>query len=398
MKTHNRFFNFFAMLEFISATATFAQTPANDDFANRTVFTGSSTTFTGSLAGATVETNEPNRTYYGIGASGSVWWTWTAPASTTVVIWFSSPQSATNRLAVYTGNTLGGLTLITDIVPFPPPGLYVSLNAAAGTTYQIQVIGADIRPFSAQLTATNTPVFIFQPKDCIVSPYGSAVFSALASKPPPLLHSVKSSYQWYFNGTPILGQIYPSLLIHAVTTNQAGTYSVTASNIGGVTAGGSATLTVIDTNPVPSLSVLPPNGSNLQFNLTGEPGRWYKVESSTDLQNWVNPTWMRLTNPTTLVAVQRLAPTHFVRASLDVPTEICVAQIKQMNWAGLVWGIDTLQLADAPVTASSLAPYLPLDMYGRIPVCPEGGTYWFGAVTNPAWCTLTARGHRIPDP
>jgi len=184
-----------------------------------------------------------------------------------------------------------------------------------------------------------------------------------------------------------------------VTTNQAGSYSVTASNIGGVTLGGSATLTVVDTNPVPSLAVLPPNGPNLQFNLTGEPGRWYKVESSTDLQNWVNPTWMRLTNPTTLVAVQRLAPTHFVRASLDVPTEICVAQLKQMNWAAMTWAIETQQDVNATVTAAVMMPYIPLTPELTLPYCPEGGTYSFGIVkTNASWCTLAARGHKIPDP
>src|SRR5215813_12717626 len=97
-----RLFGFFAALALVSAKA-FAQTPANDDFANRTVLSGSSISFSGSLAGATIETGEIRSPFYWtVGANGSVWWTWTAPASTTVVLWFSSPQSGTNRLAVYT--------------------------------------------------------------------------------------------------------------------------------------------------------------------------------------------------------------------------------------------------------------------------------------------------------
>src|SRR5947208_17193148 len=59
--------------------------PANDDFANRTVLSGSSITFTGTLAGATYESAETNH-FDLISGSGSVWWTWTAPASSHVVV------------------------------------------------------------------------------------------------------------------------------------------------------------------------------------------------------------------------------------------------------------------------------------------------------------------------
>src|SRR5882672_9493321 len=110
MKTH-KLFEFFAVLALASATGAFAQTPANDDFANRTVLSGSSISFGGSLAGATLETGETSYYYWMTnGATGSVWWTWTAPVSTTVVIWFSGPQSAHNYLALFTGSSLGGLT------------------------------------------------------------------------------------------------------------------------------------------------------------------------------------------------------------------------------------------------------------------------------------------------
>ena len=164
----------------------------------------------------------------------------------------------------------------------------------------------------------------------------------------------------------------------------------------------SATLTVTETNPVPSLAVLPPNGPNLRFNLTGEPGRWYKVEFSKDLQDWTYsglPIWLQLSNSTTLVSIPRLAPTYFVRASLDVPTEVCVAQIKQMNWAAMVWAIETQQDVNATVTAAVMMPYVPLNSEGMLPYCPEYGTYSFGLVrTNAVSCSLRTRGHVIQDP
>ena len=61
MKTQKGLFSFFAALALISANSAFAQSPpANDDFANRTVLTGSSITFTGTLVGATSEPAETN--------------------------------------------------------------------------------------------------------------------------------------------------------------------------------------------------------------------------------------------------------------------------------------------------------------------------------------------------
>jgi hypothetical protein len=397
MKTQKQLLSFFTALTLASATGAFAQTPANDDFANRTVLGGSSISFGGSLAGATLESNEP--AYYPSltnGVTGSLWWTWTAPVSTTLTMWFSSTTSPRTLLTLYSGTNISALTPIN--YTWGPAGRYMAFNVTAGTAYQIQVLGDDTQPFAAQLTATNPPVFVFQPKDCIVSPYGSAVFSAMASRLPPIYSAPLTTYQWYFNGVPLAGQTFPSLLIHGVTTNQAGTYSVTASNIGGVMSGGSATLTVVDTDPVPRLAVLPPNGSNLQFNLTGRPGRWYKIESSTDLQNWTNAAWLQLSNPTTLVSIQRLGPNHFVRASLDVPTDVCVAQLKQMRWAGKVWMIENQEIEAAAVNLSDIRPYVPIDSNGIIPFCPEGGIYsanW--TVTNNPTCTLglQGRGHVI---
>jgi hypothetical protein len=412
MNTNKTLFGFYTALLLVSTTGALAQ-PANDNFDNRTVLSGSSITFTGTLAGATFEPAETNYTFPGISGSGrSVWWTWTAADSTAVVVAMrpeSWPNLTNGVLEVYSGASLDALTRAgTPAEVTKPPSGYVRFDATAGTSYQIRVAwfgtGGGDGPFILQLTATNPPLFIAQPQNCTVSPYGSAFFSSIATGPAPPPRTtvgpgtMTASYQWFFNGVPLLGETYPCLLIHGVTTNQVGSYSVIASNVGGIMQSDSATLTVVDTNPVPRLVVLPPDNANLRFNLTGEPGRWYKVESSTNLNDWINPTWLQLTNPTALVSVPRLAPNHFVRASLDVPTDVCVAQLKQMWWAAHMFEMDNRKSPVDTYGLADLETYIPLTSIGLLPLCPEGGYYSSAAfLRDPPTCQFHNRGHVITD-
>lgn len=414
METQNGLLGFVATIVLLSVYPAFAQAPPNDNFDNRTPLTGSSITFTGTLVGATTEPGE-NVSPAGWPDGRSVWWTWTATESTAVVIAIQPDgwANTTNAwLEVYGGTNLNGLTLLRNYGVLSgsaftkPPCGYARFQATAGTSYQIRVaawtylyVGG---PFTLQLTATNPPIFIAQPQNCTVSPYGSAFFGAIATGPGlSNIYKSPTSYQWFFNGVPIPGQVYPSLLVHGVTTNQAGNYSVIASNVGGITQGGSAMLTVVDTNPVPRLVALrPTNSSLLSFSLTGEPGRWYKIESSTNLQDWLNPTWLQLTNPATVISIQRLQSNHFVRASLDAHTDVCVAQLKQDWWAVHIYAMEeALQYPDV-YQLMDLCPYVPLSSYGWPHGCPDGGTYAPGAVlTRPPYCSLQlqGRGHVIPD-
>jgi hypothetical protein len=401
MKTQKRLFSLFAALALVSVSA-FAQ-PANDNFDNRTVLSGSQITFGGSLAGATLEAGENSTVYYSIPswATGSIWWTWTASTSGPVVISISRAQDSYNHVAAYTGTNLSALTVVNYESFMAPAGRYLRFVATAGTSYQIQVAGSDTQSFSLQLTATNAPVFVFQPQNCTVSPYGSAFFSAVASGPPIQPFSIRpaTTYQWFFNGAPIPRQTSPSLLVHGVTTNQAGNYSVIASNVDGIAQSAVGTLAVTDTNPVPRIAALRPSNPNLvAFTLTGEGGRWYKIESSQDLLNWTNPTWIQLTNSTSVVSVPRVGQNHFIRASLDVPTDVCVAQLKQMRWATIVYAIEREESETDTYGLVNLETYVPLTSQGTIFTCPEGGTYISGgSITNSPTCTLQARGHVIPD-
>jgi hypothetical protein len=413
MKTREGIFGFLTALTLASAPCAFAQNPPNnDDFANRTVLTGSSITFTGTLVGATTE---PTETYtnvylYQWPFSRSVWWTWTAAESTTVVVAIQPDGWANNTnawLEVYGGTNLA-LTLLWEgethagTAFTKPPCGYVRFQATAGTSYQIRVAGGTNSvgaPFTLQLTAANPPIFVAQPQNYTVSPYGSAFFGAIATGPQNFTDSWPpvNTYQWYFNGVPIPGEIYPSLLVHGVTHDQAGYYSVIASNVGGITLGGSAMLTVVDTNPVPRLIALPPtNSSLLSFSLTGEPGRWYKIESSTNLQDWINPIWLQLTNPATILSIQRLQSNHFVRASLDVPTDVCIARLKRWAWGLHIFAMYMGSDPSDGYTLPSIFPYVPKNSQGPTDICPEGGWYASGGtVKNAPTCSLSTVGHVI---
>lgn len=388
-----------------AAAPVLAQSPPNDDFANATPLSGSSITFTGTLVGATYEAAETNTSFpYPQLSGGSVWWTWTASQSSTVIIapqQIFSPDSGFAFFYVYSGSNLVSVVPISGEVTFNPPrGRYGWFSASAGQTYYLRAYGMLPGSFSLQLIATNSPIFIMQPHDTSVSPHGSAFFGALATGAfPAYLRKAKAAYQWTFNGVPIPGQTAPSLLVHDVGTNQVGNYSVIASNAGGVTVSASAALALINTNPVPQLRASKPAApDSLPFTLNAEPGRWYRLESSTNLQAWVNPSWLQPATPSNSLSVSRLGPVHFVRASLDTPTDVCVAQLKQMLWAQYAFAIENSLSTAASYSLFDLRPYVPLNSLGALYPCPGYGYYSPGpTVIDFPTCQLHARGHEIID-
>jgi hypothetical protein len=250
----------------------------------------------------------------------------------------------------------------------------------------------------AETDRDQSPVFVRQPRDCVVSPYGTAFFSAIAGGlPSGNSFRPSTSYQWKFDGVAIAGETAPCLLIRAATTNQIGSYSVIASNSGGLTESATATLTLAETNPVPRLAaLLPGNPSVLSFALTGEGGRWYKIESSLNLTNWVSPGWIQNTNETALLSIPRLGPSHFVRASLNVPSVICVGQLKQLLWAQYIVAIERRVSSTAPIGLSDLGPYIRTGQFGTLQPCPEFGTYSapYTILEHPT-CTQFGRGHTL---
>ncbi len=119
-----------------------AAPPPNDAFAAATVQSGPWWMATGTLHGATSEGNEP--IVSGFPNGPTAWWRWTAPSTGNFRLrtWGSEE---TTLLAVWRGATLDSTRLVTFASGHFGRGnsAEVTFAATAGTTYSIQVLGAD---------------------------------------------------------------------------------------------------------------------------------------------------------------------------------------------------------------------------------------------------------------
>lgn len=124
----------------ISLQVNFAgQTPPNDNFASRTLLTGTTATTTGSNLNATAETGEPR--HDGFDPVRSIWWRWTAPASGVVEVNTIGSDFDT-LLGIYTGTAVNALTRIaSDDQTGGNNTSLLTFSAVAGVTYAIAVDG-----------------------------------------------------------------------------------------------------------------------------------------------------------------------------------------------------------------------------------------------------------------
>ena len=94
------------------------------------------------------------------------------------------------------------------------------------------------------------PVITQQPVNTSAIEGGGATFQVAATGTEPL------RYQWKFNDAPLAGATNTTLTLTGLTTNAAGQYSVTVTNIAGATNSSAATLTVIPPNANGTLTVV----------------------------------------------------------------------------------------------------------------------------------------------
>jgi hypothetical protein len=113
---------------------------ANDAFASAQDLEGGVVSTVGTTVGATREAGEPN--HAGQAGGASVWYRWRAPAGGPVTV-RTVGSSFDTLLAVYSGNALGGLSVVTagDDVSVTELTSEATFDATAGTAYRIAVDG-----------------------------------------------------------------------------------------------------------------------------------------------------------------------------------------------------------------------------------------------------------------
>jgi len=172
---------------------TFLPPPANDFFTNATKIPAAGGTFLANNKFATIETNEPVHAEVE-GVAGSLWWSWTAGATTNVFV--DTTGSANDTVvAVYVGNSI---TALQPVVSADDIGqikqAYTSFTATNGLTYRIAVASAssnDLGSIQFRLAPGGLPdttaplVGITAPLSGITVLSNLLTFSGTASDPTP---------------------------------------------------------------------------------------------------------------------------------------------------------------------------------------------------------------------
>jgi hypothetical protein len=128
--------------------------PPNDPFAAAQALSGLPASAAGTNVDATHEPGEPGHGEFSV---GSVWYSWTAPATQTVTI-DTCRASYDTLLAVYTGTSLGDLRRVGASDDACGLRSRVRFQATAGTTYFIAVDGSqDNGSFTLSITPPPEP-------------------------------------------------------------------------------------------------------------------------------------------------------------------------------------------------------------------------------------------------
>jgi prepilin-type N-terminal cleavage/methylation domain-containing protein len=86
-----------------------------------------------------------------------------------------------------------------------------------------------------------------------------------------------------------------------------------------------------------------------------------------------------------------IAIPNFARARTDTQRKVCIQQLKQIETAKQLWGLETGKTAgDTPTQAEIMGPGLFLK---TILTCPAGGTYTINAIGTNATCTEPGHMH-----
>ena len=134
---------------------------------------------------------------------------------------------------------------------------------------------------NAVLTVLVSPTITSQPTNITALAGGNATFTVTADGTAPL------NFQWTLNNTNLTDATNLILTLSSLTSDQAGVYSVTVTNLAGSVTSSDATLSVYS-SAVPALSGTSFDAdNNFSFTVAGVPGFNYAVQASTNLVDWI---------------------------------------------------------------------------------------------------------------
>ncbi len=130
----------------------------------------------------------------------------------------------------------------------------------------------------------TAPFLVTPPQNVTVNAGQSASFTAVAGGSGGL------NFQWYFNtNTPVAGATNATLLLPTVQAANAGTYTVTVTNLAGAVTSGPALLAVSVTLPArPQVTGLAFANGAFSLTVNGDAGHNYIIQSSADLAGWTS--------------------------------------------------------------------------------------------------------------
>ena len=170
---------------------------------------------------------------------------------------FDAPVGQWRHMAwVFTGAELlgyvnGALVYRTEstLGPVNAAALFIGTSGTCGSTFvglvdEVRIYNRALSPAEIQTVygaqGVGAPVLTQQPISQLAASGSNVTLSASATGAAVL------SYQWWYNGAPLAGQVSPTLPLNAVTVGKSGNYSVVVSNSLGVLASDAAELAVMD--------------------------------------------------------------------------------------------------------------------------------------------------------
>ena len=385
-----------------------AQSPSNDNFADRIPLAGTSFEITANAFGATLEPNDPTRvewveyinrehqSYEYSTNIASTWWTWTPPvtgyAYFSVVAYPFAYEDFRPLFVLHRGDRLEDLSAATRVGELSVwPEFYASMPITAGQTYSLAFVN-DVRTnanFTVRVSASATPVILQHPQSQTIRAGGACALTVLA---PGCM--TNGNIQWQHNGANIPGANGPTLLVHNATVASAGEYRalVNIQNPSAITVSQPAILTVEGEDIAPELRLVPSQGLSGSWNIQviGETNQHYVFEQSTNLATGFAALGSSQFIPHSgAISLQASASNmellRAVRAG-DM-AQRCIANLRRVDFAKEAWRVIYSQANGAAVNVTQLDELLD----GLQIQCPLGGDFHYGSLGSKGDCSYA--GH-----